>query len=131
MVESDPVPNALHVRAHTSILARVEKRVLIWIAQRLPLSLNSDHVSALTRSSMIAAGISCASLGLTPWAAPAAILSLATNWFGDSLDGTLARVRGHERPRYGFYVDHVIDLAGTTALICGLAYSGVMNPLLA
>jgi phosphatidylglycerophosphate synthase len=58
-------------------------------------------------------------------------VSLAANWFGDSLDGTVARVRGHERPRYGFYVDHVIDLAGTTFLIAGLGCSGLMHPLIA
>jgi phosphatidylglycerophosphate synthase len=53
------------------------------------------------------------------------------NWFGDSLDGTLARVRRHERPRYGFYVDHVLDIAGTTLLLGGLALSGYMTPLVA
>jgi phosphatidylglycerophosphate synthase len=56
---------------------------------------------------------------------------LAINWFGDSLDGTLARVRNQQRPRYGFYVDHVIDLAGTAALMGGLACSGRMSPLVA
>jgi phosphatidylglycerophosphate synthase len=59
------------------------------------------------------------------------VLSLAANWFGDSLDGTLARVRDEQRPRYGYYVDHVIDLAGTTFLMAGLAVSGLMSPLLA
>ena len=56
---------------------------------------------------------------------------LALNWFGDSLDGTLARVRKHERPRYGFYVDHVLDIVGITLLIAGLAASGYMTPLIA
>ena len=59
------------------------------------------------------------------------VLSLALNWFGDSLDGTLARVRKQERPRFGFYVDHVIDLAGATMLFCGLGASGFMSPLIA
>ena len=57
--------------------------------------------------------------------------ALAVNWFGDSLDGTLARVRCQPRPRYGYYVDHVIDLAGTAALIGGMAASGLMNPTVA
>src|SRR5262245_49474940 len=56
---------------------------------------------------------------------------LAVNWFGDSLDGTVARVRRQERPRYGYYLDHVIDLAGTIALFAGLAVSGFMHPLIA
>ena len=59
------------------------------------------------------------------------VLALAANWFGDSLDGTVARVRQQQRPRYGFYVDHIIDLAGTTMLVAGMAGSGLMNPLVA
>ena len=59
------------------------------------------------------------------------IVFLALNWFGDSLDGTVARVRNQQRPRYGFYVDHVIDLAGTACLFGGLAASGFMSPLVA
>jgi phosphatidylglycerophosphate synthase len=53
------------------------------------------------------------------------------NWFGDSLDGTVARVRKHERPRYGFYVDHVLDIVGISFLLTGLACSGFMTPVIA
>ena len=56
---------------------------------------------------------------------------LALNWFGDSLDGTVARVRNRQRPRYGYYVDHVVDIVGAVALFGGLALSGGMQPLLA
>jgi phosphatidylglycerophosphate synthase len=56
---------------------------------------------------------------------------LAVNWFGDSLDGTVARVRGQQRPRYGYYLDHVVDLATSTALFAGMALSGLMQPILA
>jgi archaetidylinositol phosphate synthase len=49
------------------------------------------------------------------------------NWLGDSLDGTLARVRGQQRPRYGFYVDHVVDLLGAVAMMGGLAVSGMVH----
>jgi phosphatidylglycerophosphate synthase len=59
------------------------------------------------------------------------VAALAVNWFGDSLDGTLARVRGVERPRYGFYVDHVLDIVGITFLLTGLACSGFMTPVIA
>lgn len=59
------------------------------------------------------------------------ILFLAVNWFGDSLDGTLARVRNRQRPRYGFYVDHIVDAFNTLFLLGGLALSGYMSPLLA
>jgi len=59
------------------------------------------------------------------------VIALAVNWFGDSLDGTLARVRRTERPRYGFYVDHVLDIVGISLLLGGLACSGYMTPLVA
>jgi phosphatidylglycerophosphate synthase len=120
-----------HIREHRSLLAAAEKRALVWLARRLPLFINSDHLSALGLGSMVAAGLAFALFPVTPWAAAGVVLSLAANWFGDSLDGTVARVRGHERPRYGYYVDHVIDLAGTTMLLVGLACSGLMHPLVA
>jgi phosphatidylglycerophosphate synthase len=120
-----------HQRVHRSLLAAAEKRALVRIARRLPPFVNSDHLSVLGLASMLAAGLSFAAFRVTPWAAAAVLVSLAANWFGDSLDGTVARVRGHERPRYGFYVDHVIDLAGTTFLLGGLACSGLMHPLVA
>jgi len=125
------LPAARHIRKHNSLLAAAEKRALIWMAERLPRQVNSDHLSSLGLVSMLGAGLSFAAFQLTPWAAAALIGCLAANWFGDSLDGTVARVRGHQRPRYGFYVDHVIDVAGSTCLLAGLACSGLMNPLIA
>jgi archaetidylinositol phosphate synthase len=125
---------ATHVRDHRSVLAVAEKRALIWIAERLPERISSDHLSALGLGSMVLAGLSLASMRATPWSAWAAaslVICLTANWFGDSLDGTVARVRGQQRPRYGYYVDHVIDLVGTTALMAGLSLSGLMNPLMA
>jgi archaetidylinositol phosphate synthase len=120
-----------HIREHTSLLATAETRALARIARRLPARINSDHLSTLGLVSMFTAGLSFAAFRLTPWAAFGVILSLAANWFGDSLDGTVARIRGHERPRYGFYVDHVIDLGGATFLLAGLACSDLTSPLLA
>lgn len=120
---------AAHVRENNGLLTDIERRALIWIAERLPRRINSDHLSALGLSAMAGSGLSFAAFALTPWAAWGVVLSLALNWFGDSLDGTLARVRGHQRPRYGYYVDHVIDLAGATFLMIGLAFSGLMSPL--
>jgi archaetidylinositol phosphate synthase len=55
------------------------------------------------------------------------ILCLALNWFGDSMDGTLARVRSQQRPRYGFYVDHMVDVFGAIAMMCGLGLSGFLH----
>jgi len=120
-----------HIRENSGLLAAVEKRALLWIARRLPAGINSDHLSALGLGAMVAAGLSFAAFQFTPWAAAGVLVSLVANWFGDSLDGTVARVRGQQRPRYGFYVDHIIDLAGTTFLLAGLACSGLMSPLAA
>jgi archaetidylinositol phosphate synthase len=127
-------PPASHVREHRSVLAAVEKRALIWIAERLPERITSDQLSAIGLGSMVLAGLSLAAMRVTPWAAWGAaglVVCLIANWFGDSLDGTVARVRGQQRPRFGYYVDHVIDLVGTTALLSGLAVSGLMSPLMA
>jgi phosphatidylglycerophosphate synthase len=117
-----------HIREHRSVLADAEKRLLIAIASRLPLWINSDHLTLLALVSMIAAGAAFATIAASPWSALAVVLALAANWFGDSLDGTVARVRNHQRPKYGYYVDHVVDLAGTAALVGGMGASGVMTP---
>jgi archaetidylinositol phosphate synthase len=122
---------AAHARINASLTAAAEKRLLTWIAMRLPPSVTSDALSGLGLAAMFSVGVSFAALRWTPWAAAAIVISLAVNWFGDSLDGTLARVRRQERPRFGYYVDHVIDLAGTALLMVGVAGSGLMNPLLA
>lgn len=122
---------AAHIRDHRSVLANAEKRLLIAIARRLPAFINSDHLSALGLASIVGTGVAFALMAVTPTAAYAVPILLALNWFGDSLDGTLARVRNHQRPRYGYYVDHVIDIAGTTALMAGLAMSGIIHPTLA
>ena len=120
-----------HVREHTSVLAAAEKRLLIWLARRIPKAINSDHLTALGAVAMVATGASFAAAAIDQRALYLVPVLLAVNWFGDSLDGTVARVRGHQRPRYGYYLDHVVDLATTTALFAGLAISGLMHPLLA
>jgi len=120
-----------HIRENTSILAGIERRALVWLARRLPRRLHSDHLTMLALTAMGGAGVSLAAMALTPWAAAGVVVSMALNWFGDSLDGTLARVRGHERPRYGYYVDHVVDLAGAILLLAGLACSTLTAPLTA
>jgi archaetidylinositol phosphate synthase len=120
-----------HRREHKSLLASAEKRLLIAIARRLPPWLSSDHLTLLGLLAMPAAGLAFAAIPHTPWSAALVAAALAANWFGDSLDGTLARVRQQPRPRYGYYVDHVIDLAGTAALVGGMAASGLMNPTVA
>jgi phosphatidylglycerophosphate synthase len=120
-----------HVREHHSVLAAAEKRLLVRIAGRLPHFINSDHLTLLALLAMALAGAGYALARWNPLALWLVIGALALNWFGDSLDGTLARVRRAERPRYGFYVDHVLDLVGITLLMGGLACSGYMAPIVA
>ena len=116
-----------HVREHGSLLARVEKRTLVWIAERLPRAVNSDHLSILGLGGMALAGGAFWASHWFDGALVVVVLALAVNWFGDSLDGTLARVRNQQRPMYGFYVDHVIDVAGAVLLFGGLGLSPYMT----
>jgi phosphatidylglycerophosphate synthase len=118
-------------RSLTSVLAPLERRTLLWLAPRLPLWVNSDHLTALALAAMVLAGLSYRLASVSSAGLPLVVLCLAVNWFGDSLDGTLARVRQHQRPRYGFYVDHVVDAAGAVFLLGGLGLSGYMSPMVA
>src|SRR4051794_28757506 len=120
-----------HVREHHSVLAAAEKRLLITIARRLPPAITSDHLTLLAFASMCLAGLGYGMAYDHRGWLWVAVGALALNWFGDSLDGTLARVRRLERPRYGFYVDHVVDIVGITLLMGGLAISGFMSPVVA
>jgi archaetidylinositol phosphate synthase len=121
----------LHVREYGGILAVPERKALLWLARRTPRWVNSDHLTLLGLASMLLAGVSFWAAAGNRLALLAVVLFLALNWFGDSLDGTLARYRNQQRPKYGYYVDHVIDLIGTTALLVGLSLSGHMSPLIA
>ena len=120
--------HAGHVREHGSILAGAEKRALVWMARRLPRRINADHLTALGLLAMAGAS---AAYWASQWhelALLGAVAGLAVNWFGDSLDGTVARVRNHQRPRYGYYVDHVADITSMLLLCGGLALSPYMSP---
>lgn len=114
-------------RVQESFTAASERRVLLWLAARMPAKINSDHLTLLGFISMFLAGTSYAFARWNPLALLFATLFLALNWFGDSLDGTLARVRNCQRPRYGFYVDHVIDSLGALFLMAGFSLSGLID----
>jgi phosphatidylglycerophosphate synthase len=115
------------VRQQTSLLAPLERKCLSWLARNMPKWVKPDHLTLLGFGAMLVAGV-CYAFAKC-WAPAILIvnLCLAINWFGDSLDGTLARTRNKQRPRYGFYVDHIIDAFGILAIICGLALSGYMS----
>jgi phosphatidylglycerophosphate synthase len=117
--------NAL--RVHKSLTAEVEKRVLVWMAERTPRAISSDHLTALGFVAQLLAGAAYALAAFDPRALWLVNFFLVLNWLGDSLDGTLARVRDQQRPRYGFYVDHMADTFGALALMAGLACSSYVH----
>jgi phosphatidylglycerophosphate synthase len=114
-------------RINRSLTASVEKRTLLWLAERAPAWVSSDQLTVLGLCAQVAAGVCYALSRYNRWVLLAVILCIVMNWLGDSLDGTLARVRNQQRPRYGFYVDHIVDSFGSIALMSGLALSGFLH----
>ncbi len=118
-------------RVMNGVSVSLERRVLAWLAARVPPSIGPDHLTALGVAGMIGAGACYWLARWHPLALLGVVACLGINWFGDSLDGTVARLRRRERPRYGFYVDHTLDMFGSFFLLGGLALSGFMTPLIA
>jgi archaetidylinositol phosphate synthase len=116
------------MRIQRSLVAAAEKRILTWLAIRIPSWINSDHLTLLGFLSQCMVGVCYALSGSNPDMLLVGIFFLALNWLGDSLDGTLARVRNRQRPRYGFYVDHITDTIAAFFLMGGLALSGYVHP---
>lgn len=114
-------------RINQALTAQMEKRALQWMAQRAPRWVSSDQLTALGLGSQVAAGVCYALARYDRRAVLLVILCLVLNWLGDSMDGTLARVRQQQRPRYGFYVDHMVDIFGSVAMMCGLGCSGLLH----
>jgi archaetidylinositol phosphate synthase len=118
-------------RSHQSLTAAIEKRALHAIARRLPRWVTSDQLTLLGFVAQLAAGIAYALARHHRLVLLVVIACIALNWFGDSLDGTLARIRNQQRPRFGFYADHMVDAFGSIALMSGLAFSGFAHPAIA
>ena len=114
-------------RVNQALTASIEKRALHWIAEHAPQWLTSDQLTLLGLIAQIGAGVFYAFSRYNRRALLLVILCIILNWLGDSLDGTLARVRHQQRPRYGFYVDHIVDIFGSIALMFGLALSGLLH----
>ena len=119
-------PSAMQ-RVNRSLTASLEKRALQWMAERAPRWVTSDQLTVLGLSAQIGAGLCYALARYDRRALLLVIACIALNWLGDSMDGTLARVRHQQRPRYGFYVDHVVDIFGATALMTGLGCSEFLH----
>jgi archaetidylinositol phosphate synthase len=107
----------------TFLLAEPERQVLRAIAIRLPAWVTSDHLTLVGVIGAVGAGVAYALSNLSAVWLVAASALLVVNWFGDSLDGTVARVRRTERPRYGYYLDHIVDAFATAAIGAGLGLS--------
>jgi len=114
-------------RVNDALTASLEKRALQWMAARAPRWVSSDGLTVLGLGAQIGAGVGYALARYNRWALLLVIACVVMNWFGDSMDGTLARVRGQQRPRYGFYVDHMVDVFGAVALMCGMGCSGLVH----
>ena len=114
-------------RIQTSLLNASEKKVLLWLAERQPKWVDSDmltyigHVGAV----VVALGFILANISVNLlWVS---ILGFVINWYGDSLDGTLARVRNQQRPVYGFYIDHTTDAINEALMFMGAGLSPFMH----
>ncbi|MGD0912327.1 MAG: CDP-alcohol phosphatidyltransferase family protein [Terracidiphilus sp.] len=132
-VASMPAKSSFHsaTRVNHSLTASLERRALAWMAIRAPRWVTSDRLTLLGFAAQIGCGACYALARFDRRFLLAAVACLALNWLGDSLDGTLARVRRIERPRYGFYVDHMADVFGSVALMLGLGCSGLLYPAVA
>jgi len=110
-------------REMTFLLAEPERRLLRWIAARLPRRIMPDHLTALGVLGAMLVGGGYALTGRHAGWLWVASGGLFVNWFGDSLDGTLARVRKIERPKYGYYIDHMVDAVNTAVIGAGIGLS--------
>lgn len=115
------------VRIQTSVLNAIEKKVLVWLAERQPRWVTSDMMTyiGVFGAVVIAAGYILASRNINfLWLSS---LGFIINWYGDSLDGTLARVRNTQRPIYGYYLDHIVDAINEVMIFVGVGLSGLMH----
>ena len=115
------------VRIQTSLLNASEKKVLVWLAKRQPEWMTSDMLTAIgtVGAVIIAVGYILSGYNINfLWLSS---FGFIVNWYGDSLDGTLARVRNRQRPIYGYYIDHTVDCLDEFMIFIGIGLSGLMN----
>ena len=107
-------------RIQTSFLNGIEKKALVWLAARQPKWMVSDMLTFIGTlgAIVIAAGYILSSHSIHfLWLSS---LGFIINWYGDSLDGTLARVRDMQRPIYGYYLDHTVDCINEAFMFLGV-----------
>ena len=124
----DALPDApLVSRIHRSWLAIGERRLLVWLAARLPEAVTPDHLTMTGIAGAAFCGLGYGASARSPLFLWIAIGGLVINWFGDSLDGSLARHRGIERHQYGFFIDHTTDIVSQVFIFFGLGASPYMR----
>ncbi len=135
---ADRFPSAAELRSAlrglrdlTFVFANAERRLLERVARRVPRGIRSNHFTVLGMVGAVGAGVAYALTRYSPAWLWLASLMLGIHWLGDSLDGTLARVRGTQRPKYGYYLDHVMGALSVVLVGVGIGLSGYVNPLLA
>jgi archaetidylinositol phosphate synthase len=119
---SEPNPK-MPVRNFTGWSADAEKALLIRVARRLPAVVTPNVMTGVGFLGGVLVGVSYAASHVSPVLLWLAVFGFAVNWFGDSLDGTLARVRGTERPRFGMFVDQTVDIAAVFCMLLGMGLS--------
>lgn len=112
-----------NVRINDSLLAIAERAALAALVRRLPGSMTPDHLTAIGLVGALLTALGFVACWWSNWFLVAVVFGLFLNWFGDSLDGTLARYRKIERPHYGYFVDHSADLIAQTLIVVGLGFS--------
>ena len=114
-------------RWQTSLLAGVEKKALMWMAAKVPGWVGPDALTIIGLFGLMVTGTAYYFTPIRWWFLLIASVGLVINWVGDSLDGTLARVRNQQRPKYGYYLDHLVDAFGFACMVFGLAYSRMVS----
>lgn len=120
---TSPSPQAPPRRIQRNVLAQAEQRLLQWLCPRLPTWLTPDRLTALALVAAIAIGAGYALSGQNPAWLALSVAGYFVHWFGDSLDGTIARYRRVERPRYGYFIDHSCDGLATLLILGGIGLS--------
>lgn len=115
------------VRIQTSLLNAAEKKCLVWLAKRMPRCVNSDVLTVVGVIGAVFIFLGYLLSNINIYWLWLSCFGLLVNWYGDSLDGTLARVRNCQRPRYGYYLDHNIDCINEALMFVGAGLSGLMN----
>lgn len=115
------------VRIQTSVLNALEKKVLVWLAERQPKWMTSDILTCIGTFGAVVIAVGYILTPLDSGFLWLSSLGFVINWYGDSLDGTLARVRRKQRPIYGYYLDHTIDAINEVMIFVGVGLSGLMH----